>query len=181
MKTLLFTALAVASISAQAVVAQTATETTTEQPAEQTSGDQTLPTDESGEAAMQPEETAVTAAAEGTQFGKGGYTSTDGEELYQTLCAGCHMPDGRGAVGAGAYPALAGNENLEYSGYAVSLIVNGQKAMPAFGTFLDDEQIVAITTYLQTDLNDYTPDATTESVAAARPAEPEDPNTAEHE
>lgn len=186
MKTLIITAMAVAAMAAQTANAQTATSEATEQSAEQTtdqpSTDTRIQTDESGDAAMQPQETAVTAAAEGTQFGQGGYTSTDGEEIYQTLCAGCHMPDGGGAVGAGAYPALAGNSNLEYSGYAISLIVNGQKAMPAFGTFLNDEQIVALTTYLQTNLgNDYTPDATIESVADARPAEPVDPNTAEHE
>ncbi|MCQ0969567.1 cytochrome c [Paracoccus sp. TK19116] len=179
MNTLIITAMTVAAISASAAFAQSSADQT---PTDQGAGSETLQRDESGDAAMQPEETAVTAAAEGEQFGQGGYTSTDGEDIYQTLCAGCHMPDGGGAIGAGAYPALAGNPNLEYSGYAVSLIVNGQKAMPAFGTFLDDEQIVALTTYLQTNLgNDYTPDATIESVADARPAEPVDPNTAEHE
>ena len=37
----------------------------------------------------------------------------DGQALYNAICAGCHMPDGRGAVGAGAFPALAGNTKLE--------------------------------------------------------------------
>lgn len=120
--------------------------------------------------------------AEDTVFGSDGYTSTDSEVLYQTLCAGCHMPDGAGAVGAGEYPELKGNPNLEYAAYPVTLIVNGQAGMPAFGTFLSDEQIVALTTYLQTGLgNDYEPDATAEMVASARPAAPEDPNKAEHE
>lgn len=124
----------------------------------------------------------MSAYAEDTVFGSDGYTSTDGEELYQTLCAGCHMPDGSGAVGAGQYPALSDNPNLEYSAYPVTLIVNGQAAMPAFGTFLNDEQIVALVTYLQTDLgNDFEPDATVEDVAITRPASPADPNRAEHE
>ena len=54
--------------------------------------------------------------------------------------------------------------------------------MPAFGTFLNDEQIVALVTYLQTDLgNNFEPDATVEDVAITRPASPADPNRAEHE
>lgn len=175
MKPFLFTALAVAAMSTTTALAQSSAD-------QSASGQETLQKDASGDAAMQQDETDVTAAAEGEQFGKGGYTSSDGEEIYQTLCAGCHMPEGGGAIGAGAYPALAGNPNLEYSAYAVALIVNGQKGMPAFGTFLDDEQIVALVTYMQTNLsNNYTPDATTESVAAVRPAEPVDPNRAEHE
>lgn len=120
--------------------------------------------------------------AEDTKFDAAGYSSTDGEVLYQTLCAGCHMPDGAGAVGAGHYPALKDNPNLEYAAYPVTLIVNGQGAMPAFGTFLDDEQIVALVTYIQTHLgNDFTPDVTVETVTDARPAAPENPNKAEHE
>ena len=34
---------------------------------------------------------------------------TDGQKLYETICQGCHMPDARGAKGAGMYPALAAN------------------------------------------------------------------------
>ncbi|RJE79173.1 cytochrome c [Paracoccus sp. JM45] len=124
----------------------------------------------------------MSSFAEDTVFGSAGYTSTDGEVLYQTLCAGCHMPGGEGAVGAGHYPALSGNPNLEYSAYPITLIVNGQAGMPAFGTFLNDEQIVALTTYLQTGLgNSFEPDATLETVANSRPVEPEDTNKAEHE
>ncbi len=120
--------------------------------------------------------------AENETFSAEGYTSTDGETLYQTLCAGCHMPDGSGAVGAGAYPALAGNELLEFASYPISVIVNGKKDMPILGELLSDEQVVAIVTYIQTHLgNSYSPDATTEAVADARPIDPDDPNRAEHE
>jgi cytochrome c5 len=31
------------------------------------------------------------------------FTETSGEALYNATCAGCHMPDGKGAVGAGHY------------------------------------------------------------------------------
>lgn len=159
MKTALFTIAALTSFSALAAHAQ--------------SGD---------EAETKVQETNISAFADEMQFGSDGYTSTDGETLYQTLCAGCHMPDGSGAVGAGAYPALKGNTNLEYAAYPITLIVNGQAGMPGFGTFLDDEQIVALTSFIQSNLgNDYTPDATVETVAGARPTDPADPNTAEHE
>ena len=72
------------------------------------------------------------------------YTATDGETLYKTLCAGCHMPDGKGATGAGTYPALAGNANVEFASYPIHMVVNGQKAMPAFGPMLNNEQVVAV-------------------------------------
>ena len=36
-----------------------------------------------------------------------------GEAIYKGICQDCHMPDARGAVGAGMYPALAGNPKLE--------------------------------------------------------------------
>ena len=127
-----------------------------------------------------PEEAEITAMADEGRFGP--YTTTDGEQIYNTLCAGCHMPDGKGAVGAGAYPALSGNSNLEYAGYPITIIVNGQKAMPAFAEFLDNEQVVAVTSYIQTHLgNDYEPDATVEAVADVRPADPADLGTEEHE
>ena len=35
-----------------------------------------------------------------------------GEALYADICQGCHMQGGLGAVGAGAYPALAKNPKL---------------------------------------------------------------------
>src|ERR1700733_23959 len=67
-----------------------------------------------------------------------------GEAIYQGVCQGCHMPDAKGAVGAGAYPALAKNENLETAAYPVTVILHGQKAMPALGRQLDDQQIADV-------------------------------------
>lgn len=106
------------------------------------------------------------------EFDQTAYGATDGEQIYNTLCAGCHMPDGGGAIGAGAYPALRKNSNLEYAGYPITLIVNGQAAMPSLGHLLTDDQIVAVVSYIQANLdNGYEPDATPEMVADARPAE----------
>src|SRR5258705_8448932 len=58
-----------------------------------------------------------------------------GEELFANVCRACHMSDGKGAVGAGTYPSLAGNKNLEASGYPLDVVVNGRRGMPG-----DDER-----------------------------------------
>jgi cytochrome c5 len=73
-----------------------------------------------------------------------------GEAIYKGVCQGCHMPDAKGAVGAGAYPALAKNENLETAAYPVSIVLKGQKAMPFFGMQLDDQQIADVVNYVRT-------------------------------
>ena len=100
-----------------------------------------------------------------------GVTVTRGDEIYSTLCAGCHMPEGEGALGGGMYPALAGNEKLEYPDYAVFIILNGYKAMPSFAHTLSDEQVAAVVNYLQSGLggNSYEPAATAEQVEISRP------------
>jgi mono/diheme cytochrome c family protein len=54
------------------------------------------------------------------------------------------MAEAQGAVGAGAYPALADDPKLAAAGYQV--LVNGSKGMPAFGALLDDEQVAAVVT-----------------------------------
>lgn len=74
----------------------------------------------------------------------------EGAGVYREVCAACHMPDGKGAIGAGAYPALTNNEKLEVAGYPVALILNGQRAMPGFGRMLDDQQVAAVTSYIRT-------------------------------
>jgi len=100
-----------------------------------------------------------------TRFGQ-----RDGRALYAAICAGCHMPDGRGAVGAGAYPALAGNAKLEFSGYPVSVVLNGLNGMPGFANQLDDAQVAAVVNWVRAELgNGYRADpATPGEVRAAR-------------
>lgn len=93
-----------------------------------------------------------------------------GKDVYDSVCAGCHMPNGEGAEGAGEYPALAGNENLLTPDYPIYIILNGQKAMPPIGGILDDTQIADVVNYIRTSFgNDYTEDpATPERVSDAR-------------
>jgi mono/diheme cytochrome c family protein len=80
----------------------------------------------------------------------GVFAMQTGEAIYQQVCQGCHMPDARGAVGAGMYPALAKDENLESAGYPVTVVIKGQKAMPGFGALLSDDQIANVVNYVRT-------------------------------
>lgn len=94
----------------------------------------------------------------------------DGEHLYRSICQGCHMPDGKGAQGAGAYPALAGNSNLEAGGYPVHMVINGQRAMPSFG-YLSDAQVAAVVNYVRSHFGNHYNDAVTaQDVKDSRPA-----------
>jgi len=97
------------------------------------------------------------------------FIENSGEELFANVCRGCHMPDGKGATGAGTYPSLAGNSNLESSGYPVGIVVNGQRAMPPFGAVMDDDQVAAVVNYVRTHFgNGYRDAVTAEDVRAVR-------------
>ncbi|MFJ7884753.1 c-type cytochrome [Pseudomonas sp. NPDC096917] len=78
------------------------------------------------------------------------FEQREGENLFKAICQGCHMAEGQGAHGAGAYPALANNPRLSADAYPVFMVVQGQGGMPAFKNFLDDEQIAAVVTYIRT-------------------------------
>jgi mono/diheme cytochrome c family protein len=92
-----------------------------------------------------------------------------GEELFANVCRACHMSDGKGAVGAGTYPSLAGNKNLEASGYPLDVVVNGRRGMPPFGAMMSDDQVAAVVNYLRTHFdNNYQDKVTAEDVKIAR-------------
>jgi len=97
------------------------------------------------------------------------FIEQSGEELFVNVCRGCHMADGRGAAGAGTYPSLAGNKNLQASGYPVTVVVKGQRGMPAFGAMMGDDQVAAVVNYLRTHFgNDYKDAVTAEDVKTVR-------------
>ena len=98
------------------------------------------------------------------------FTEQTGEQLFAGSCQGCHMPDGNGASGAGTYPSLSKDGNLQSSGYPVYVIVRGQKAMPPIGALMSDEQVAAVVNYLRTHFgNQYTDAVTAEDVKRVRP------------
>ncbi|HWH82318.1 MAG TPA: cytochrome c [Burkholderiaceae bacterium] len=98
-----------------------------------------------------------------------GFSQQDGEALYRAVCQSCHMADGQGARGAGAYPALAANPRLAAAAYPVVNILHGRKGMPAFGGALSDEQVAQVTNYVRTHLgNSYTDAVTPADVTSLR-------------
>jgi mono/diheme cytochrome c family protein len=112
---------------------------------------------------------ALAQSADGSFSHPFRFLQRDGEVIYRTVCQGCHMPDGQGAVGAGSYPALANNVKLESGGYPVLLVVHGQRAMPPFGDLLDDDQIAAVVNYVRSHFgNDYKDTISAADVTAAR-------------
>ena len=78
------------------------------------------------------------------------FTEKSGEALYNATCAGCHMPDGKGAQGAGHYPALADNPAVEAAPYVIVNVLHGRKGMPSFGDEMNDEQVAAVVNYTRT-------------------------------
>lgn len=102
----------------------------------------------------------------------GNITHQGGEAVYNATCAGCHMTDGAGAVGAGMYPALANNDLLAQPDYPVYVILEGQKAMPPFGGMLDDQQVADVVNYIRSSFgNDFVSEfgeATAEQVGETR-------------
>jgi len=87
---------------------------------------------------------------DGAFSGRGQFGEPTGEKMFRRVCAGCHMPDAKGAVGAGAYPALAGNKKLAASGYPAFVVVKGLNGMPPIGAMMTDQQVADVVNYVRT-------------------------------
>jgi mono/diheme cytochrome c family protein len=97
------------------------------------------------------------------------FQERDGAAIYQNVCQACHMSDGRGAAGAGAYPALARDGHVSEPGYPVTVVLKGEKGMPGFAAMLTDAQIAAVVTYVRTHFgNDFADPVTPADVAQVR-------------
>jgi cytochrome c5 len=98
------------------------------------------------------------------------FSETSGEELFASACQACHMPDGKGAVGAGTYPSLAQDSNLAAGGYPVYIVVRGQRAMPPVGAMMSDAQVAAVVNYVRTHFgNQYQDAVSADDVKLVRP------------
>ena len=117
--------------------------------------------------------TAQAAASEAQQVQYTGFTGDTGQALYAQACQSCHMPGGKGAQGAGRYPALANNPRVTSTPYIVTMILNGNGGMPGFGHYLSDEQIAKIVNYVQGDLNGQHNNVTPADVKQLRPQNPD--------
>jgi len=93
----------------------------------------------------------------------------EGKALYNAVCSGCHMPDGRGAEGAGRYPPLANSDFVESPDAVIGWVLNGYRAMPPLGSIMDDEQVAEVVNYVRHNLgNNYEGSSTAEDVKAMR-------------
>jgi cytochrome c oxidase subunit II len=82
------------------------------------------------------EERRADQSAEGAELGA---------EMWAGVCAKCHGPDGEGGIG----PQLAGSATLADADAIEQIVRNGRGEMPAVGADWTDEQLDALTTYLQ--------------------------------
>jgi len=121
----------------------------------------------------------------------GRFPQRTGEELYTHICQGCHMPDAKGAIGAGAYPALASNPRLTAAVYPITVVLRGQRAMISLGESLDDEQVATVLNYVRTHFGNRYKDVVTPAMVAQQraallqetggaPAAPIDPRAGAH-
>lgn len=108
--------------------------------------------------------------------------NANGEAIFHSICQGCHMPDAKGATGAGTYPALTGNPRLVSAQYMAATILFGRHDMPSFKTSaapnrsffgdtkLSDAQIADVINYIRTHFgNHYSDSITADEVTAMHP------------
>lgn len=88
--------------------------------------------------------------ADGAFITPGKFGEPTGEKMYKRVCAGCHMPDAKGAKGAGMYPALAGDPNLASGDYTVYVVLKGLHGMPGVGRMMTDQQVADVVNYVRT-------------------------------
>ena len=90
--------------------------------------------------------------------------SVDGEQVYQSVCAACHQPNGKGL--RGAFPPLLDSDYLQadvdrairvvLNGLVGEIMVNGESynaVMPPMG-YLSDEQIASAMTFILSEWNE---------------------------
>jgi mono/diheme cytochrome c family protein len=100
------------------------------------------------------------------------FTERGGADLFNNVCAGCHQSDAKGAVGAGAYPPLAGNTKLASTDLLLGVVLGGLRGMPPVGDMMSDEQVADVANYVRTHFgNSYGP-VSAAQVATARRRKP---------
>ncbi|HRI08490.1 MAG TPA: cytochrome c [Nannocystaceae bacterium] len=74
--------------------------------------------------------------------------SADGSTVYTDKCAVCHMADGSGNAASG-YPSLVAEVPGQSDEDIVTIILEGEEAMPAFRSQLSDQQVADVLAYLR--------------------------------
>jgi mono/diheme cytochrome c family protein len=104
--------------------------------------------------------TSLVLADDSSFTSKAGLDTQSGAAIYSNICQGCHMPQAQGAVGAGHYPALAGDPKLISWEYAAITVLRGRNDMPSFAlppdqaeetraVHLSDAQIAEVVNYVR--------------------------------
>lgn len=113
----------------------------------------------------------------------------NGEAVFRHICQGCHMPDAKGATGAGTYPALTGNPRLVSAQYMAATILFGRHDMPSFKTSatpnhsffedakLSDAQIAEVINYIRTHFGNHYSDSITAAEVTAMHPQDNPPNS----
>jgi mono/diheme cytochrome c family protein len=97
------------------------------------------------------------------------FTEKGGAELFGNVCAACHQLDAKGAVGAAAYPPLAGDKKLVSADFMLTVLFTGLRGMPPLGRMMSDEQVADVVNYVRTHFgNSYTGAISAAQVSAAR-------------
>jgi mono/diheme cytochrome c family protein len=98
-----------------------------------------------------------------------GFSEQGGEDLFRNICAGCHQPDAKGAVGAGAYPSLVADAQLVSADFMMSVLLGGLKAMPPVGDMMSDAQVADVVNYVRTHFgNSYSDAVSAADISTAR-------------
>lgn len=108
-------------------------------------------------------------------------TAPDGEQIYMARCLSCHQMNGQGVPGV--FPPLVESEwvtgektpliGIVLHGVMGEMEVNGvtySGAMPPWGSYLTDEDIAALLTYIRSSWGNEASEVTAEEVAAFREA-----------
>jgi mono/diheme cytochrome c family protein len=125
---------------------------------------------------------AVAQSSDNASYSRTTFSSANGEVVFRSICQGCHMPDAKGAHGAGTYPALTDNPRLASPNYMAAVILNGRRDMPSFvpkagpkdrffdDATLTDEQIAGVINYIRTHFgNRYDDRISAQEVAGMHP------------
>jgi mono/diheme cytochrome c family protein len=97
------------------------------------------------------------------------FSEQGGADLFRDVCAACHQADAKGAVGAGAYPPLAGDKKLVSTDFILIDLFRGLKGMPPVGDMMTDAQVADVINYVRTHFGNAYPGAISAAdVAAAR-------------
>ena len=101
------------------------------------------------------------------------FAERGGADLFNNVCAACHQPDAKGAIGAGAYPPLAADTKLASTDFLLTVLIDGLRGMPPVGSMMSDEQVADVATYVRTHFgNSYGPVSVEEVATARRRAKP---------